>query len=462
LGKKVCIQGLGFVGFAMGVAVANARDKKNNRPLYEVVGVDLPNEEGKRKILDINNGKFPISCNDKNLEKAYKRAIACGNFRASVNNEEYQNADFIIIDINLDVFIDGKFSKVEFSNFRKSIETIGSMMKQDALVIIETTVPPGTTETIVIPILKKELMRRFKKECQPLVAHSYERVMPGPEYLDSIINFWRVFAGVNLSSSEKCKNFLSTIINVEKYPLTQLSSTKASELSKILENSYRATNIAFIDEWGKFAEEIGVDLFEVIRAIKIRPTHSNINRPGLGVGGYCLTKDPLMGYVSANQIFNKATIEFPLSEKAVQINSQMPKHTYEIAIRNLNQNKANPKILILGLTYRDQVGDTRYSASISLARLFIEKGLEVTTHDPMVNEELPFELNVSKDLPLASMFDAIIFTVAHKFYKELNFKDWLNGFKGFILDSNNVLNDNEISILKMIGIRLKVVGRGDL
>ena len=76
--KKVCIQGLGFVGFAMGVAVANAKDKKTKLPLYDVVGVDLPNKEGKRKIVDINNGEFPISCNDKNLEKAYKSAIFNG------------------------------------------------------------------------------------------------------------------------------------------------------------------------------------------------------------------------------------------------------------------------------------------------------------------------------------------------------------------------------------------------
>ena len=460
--KKVCIQGLGFVGFAMGIAVANSKDKYSFLPIYDVVGIDLPNEEGIKKIKDINNGVFPISCNDKNLEKAYKDVIACGNFKASDNPKEYEDADFVIIDINLDVSMNGESSKVQFSNFKKAIETIGSRIKKDTLVIVETTVPPGTTEKIILPILKEKFYKRYGNEFQPLLAHSYERVMPGPEYLSSIINFWRVYAGVNSTSSEKCKEFLSTIINIDEFPLSQLSSTTASELSKVLENSYRATNIAFIHEWGQFAEEIGVNLFEVIKAIKVRPTHSNICRPGLGVGGYCLTKDPLMGFVSSNQIFKNNKIDFPLSKKAVEINSIMPKHTFNVAISNLKNKYTTPKILILGVTYRDQVGDTRYSASIELAKMFIKKEISVTTHDPMIREELSPEFNYSKDLPESSGFDEIIFTVAHTFYKELDLKEWLRGYKGFILDSNNIFKDNEINILKFLKINFKIIGRGDL
>ena len=460
--KKVCIQGLGFVGFAMGIAVANAKDKVTGLPLYNVVGIDLPNKEGIKKITDINNGKFPISCNDNDLEKAYKNSINNGNFCASSNPDEFKDADFVIVDINLDVSINGKFSEVEFSNFKKAIETIGLSIKKDTLVIIETTVPPGTTEKIVLPILQEYFLKRFGKEYHPLLAHSYERVMPGPEYLSSIINFWRVYAGVNNKSSELCKDFLSSIINIEKYPLTQLSSTNASELSKVLENSYRATNIAFVHEWGQFAEKIGVNLFEVIKAIKVRPTHSNISKPGLGVGGYCLTKDPLMGFVSSNQLFTNNSINFPLSEMAVEINSKMPNHTLDIAMDNLKNLKKSSKVLILGLTYRDQVGDTRYSASIALAKMFKKKNISVFGHDPMIKEEIPLEFNFLKELPESLDFDVIIFTVAHSFYKELNLKEWLLGYRGLILDANNILSENQINILKNLKISFKIVGRGDL
>jgi len=460
--KKVCIQGLGFVGFAMGVAVANAKDKFSSLPLYDVVGVDLPNKAGLKKINDINSGKFPISCNDEMLKKAYKEVISSGNFKASVNSEEYKDADVVIVDINLDVSINGSLSSVEFTNFKKAIATIGSLIREETLVIIETTVPPGTTETIVLPILKEKLKERYGKECNPILAHSYERVMPGPEYLSSIINFWRVYAGVNSLSSKSCKKFLSTIIKTDKYPLSELSSTTASELSKILENSYRATNIAFIHEWGQFAEKIGVNLFEVIKAIKIRPTHSNMNRPGLGVGGYCLTKDPLMGFVSSKQIFNIEKSEFPLSEKAVEINSKMPRHTFELTISYLKNSKFSCKILVLGLSYRDQVGDTRYSPSLKLIKLFLKEGFSVTAHDPLVDEEFKSDFLFLKNLPTASEFDSIIFTVSHDFYKELNIKEWLTGFKGIVIDSNNVLDQDKIDVLNELKTKFMIVGRGDL
>ena len=446
----------------MGIAVANAKNKDTGLTLYDVVGIDLPNKEGIKKITDINNGEFPISCNDKELEKAYKNSINNGNFSASVNPDEFKDADIVIVDINLDVSINGKFSEVEFSNFKKAIETISLRIKKDTLVIVETTVPPGTTEKIILPILQENFSKRFGKSSQPLLAHSYERVMPGPEYLSSIINYWRVYAGVNPKSSKLSKDFLSTIINIEEYPLTELSSTNASELSKVLENSYRATNIAFVDEWGKFAEKIGVNIFEVINAIKIRPTHSNICKPGLGVGGYCLTKDPLMGFVSSNQLFKNNNTNFPLSGMAVEINSKMPKHTFNKVKDNLKNLNNFSKVLILGMSYRDQVGDLRYSASIELAKMFTRKNISVFSHDPMIKDELPREFNFLRDLPDASDFDAIIFAVAHNFYKELNLKKWLLGYRGFILDSNNILSDDQINVLKKLKIFFKIVGRGDI
>ena len=169
---------------------------------------------------------------------------------------------------------------IDFSGFTRAIETIGEYLKKEALVIIETTVPPGTTEKIVYPILEKNLIKDILREISPLVAHSYERVMPGPNYFNSITNFWRVFAGCNRTSAIKCKEFLKTIINIQDYELTEVMTTSASETAKIMENSYRALNIAFIDEWSKFAEIINIDLFDVIAAIKVRPTHNNIMRPG--------------------------------------------------------------------------------------------------------------------------------------------------------------------------------------
>lgn len=455
--KNVVIQGLGFVGLAMSVAVASARDE-NNENLYNVTGLDLATPEGKKKVSDINNGKFPLKSSDKNLEEYFDRCIEIGNFSATTNPEIILEADYIIVDINLDVDIKKVRGNIDFGGFTRAIETIGEYLKKEALVIIETTVPPGTTEKIVYPILEKKLNQRYSREILPLVAHSYERVMPGPNYFNSITNFWRVFAGCNRTSAIKCKEFLETIINIQDYELTEVMTTSASETAKIMENSYRALNIAFIDEWSKFAEIINIDLFDVISAIKVRPTHNNIMRPGLGVGGYCLTKDPLMGMISLDQIYKKK-LDFPLSTMAVKINKAMPENTLNLVLENLSDIN---KILVLGITYLEDVGDIRFSASEKLISLLVKKKLSVDCFDPMINYSNCKEVKMLDDLPDSINYSVIILTVKHSYFKDLDYPDWLCNFSGTLIDSNNVLDGYELRELKKQGINVKAIGRGGL
>ena len=160
--------------------------------------------------------------------------------------------------------------------------------------MIETTVPPGTCENVVKPIIEKQLTKRGFGSEDFYLGHSYERVMPGPQYIDSIREFPRVYAGINEISAILVEKFLKTIIDTSKCNLTRLENTNATEMAKVLENSYRAMNIAFAVEWSRFAEEAGVDLYAIVDAIRVRPTHNNLMYPGIGVGGYCLTKDPLL------------------------------------------------------------------------------------------------------------------------------------------------------------------------
>ena len=163
-----------------------------------------------------------------------------------------------------------------------AIESIAKHIKKGALIIVETTVPPGTCEKVIVPKLEEILAKRKLSLDDIFLAHSYERVMPGDDYLNSIINFWRVFSGMNKESSDLCEDFLSKIINIDQYPLTRLSSMTSSETAKVLENTYRAVNIALIDEWTKYAELVGIDIFEIVDAIRKRPTHSNMMYPGIG------------------------------------------------------------------------------------------------------------------------------------------------------------------------------------
>ena len=319
--KNIVIQGLGFVGSAMATAIAS---KSNNSNKFDVTGIDLPNEIGKQRIESINKGNFPFKTNDKKLVSELKKSVERGILKATSNTSTYEKADVVIVSINCDLVKENGQEKIALDNFTDSIREIAEKISEDTLVIIESTVPPGTCEKIVYPLFKGVFSKRKLDISKLYLAHSYERVMPGNEYFDSIINFWRVYAGINKESAEKCEAFLSKIINTADYPLTRLSSTTASETGKLLENSYRAVNIAFIEEWARFAEDTGVDLYEVINAIRKRSTHNNIRQPGFGVGGYCLTKDPLFAKIAAKDIFNLDGHEFPFSSQALQINSIMP------------------------------------------------------------------------------------------------------------------------------------------
>ena len=379
--SKVAVLGLGFVGSAMSVAIASSKNNKGERN-FDVVGIDLPTNEGKKRIKAINNGNFPFKTNDKKLISYLNKCYEAGNLIASSSDRHIKNADIIVVDINLDASkiknsnqkIFSSFD-VDMSPFKKSMNRIASICKPTALILIETTVPPGTSEKIILPIFQKYFKKR-NIEIEPCIAHSYERVMPGPNYLDSIINFPRVYSGTSIDSERKCFEFLSKVISKPNKNLKKLHSTSASEMSKVLENSYRAMNIAFIDEWSKFADNSKVNIYEVLEVIRDRPTHSNIMSPGLGVGGYCLTKDPLLASWSSQQLFNADKLR--LSEKAVKVNDLMPTYTFSLVKKNFPKKS---KILICGLSYISGVGDDRYTPVELLYELLLADGFDIEIID---------------------------------------------------------------------------------
>ncbi len=222
---------------------------------------------------------------------------------------------------------------------------------------------------------------------EPLLSHSYERVMPGREYVASIRDFWRVCSGINDTARERVAKFLTEILNVEKFPLTVLDRPIESETCKIVENSYRATILAFLNEWSLFAERNGVDLIKVIQAIKVRPTHSNMIFPGPGIGGYCLPKDGGLGVWSYQTLMGFDDDIFKITPLAIDINDTRSLHAAELvrdALRNMGKIVAASKIVVLGASYREDVGDTRYSGSEALVRKLTEMGAEIGVHDPYV------------------------------------------------------------------------------
>ena len=461
--KIIVVQGLGFVGSVMSLVCANAINGD-----YAVIGVDVPTERGKKITDDLNNGIFPLVADDPKIDQLFKKSIEKGNFFATTETDAYKFADVIIVDINLDVKKENHTSgalldyNVDLFLFKKAIKSIGENCKEDVLILVETTVPPGTCVEVVKPIIHNCLKERNLSLDKVKIAHSYERVMPGPGYIDSIQNFFRVYSGIDEKSADAVESFLHTIIRTDEYPLTRLGNTNATEMAKVLENSYRAMNIAFMVEWSRFAEEAKVNLYEVVDAIRLRPIHANLMYPGIGVGGYCLTKDALLASWARQNLIGKSD---PLSQSeiAININDQMPRFAFEF-LKKHYPNLEESKILLLGVSYRGDVGDTRFSPVEKLYNYLTEAGANISCHDPYVKYWGEQSLKIYENLSthLNQSLDIIILSTGHSIYKEDKTVDMIYNIQPLLIfDTIGHLSNKQINRLKKKHT-VKVLGRGDI
>jgi len=456
----VGVQGLGFVGAAMAIAIARAR-RPDGTPRFDVVGIELPTPDGQAKVDALNAGRLPMAVSDVQLSEALAEAHSVGNLTATADDSVLAGASVAVVDVPVDLISDRGVPAAEFSMLQAAARTLGRRMRPGSLVVVESTVPPGTTERVVAPELSRALTRRGLPGDAVLLAHSFERVMPGEQYLSSLVSYWRCYAGTTPAAADACERFLSQVIDVDTYPLTRLQSTTASETAKVLENSYRATTIALMQEWGHLAETVGVDLFEVVEAIRRRPTHSNMRVPGFGVGGYCLTKDPLFGEVASRQLFGNADLAFPVSRQAVAVNRDMPIGSLDKLEEMLGGSLAARSILLMGVSYRPGVADTRHSASATFVRAALRRGAHVRCHDPLVARWPELDMEVETELPRPVGVDAVVFAVANGGYAALDVAAWLGDERPAILDANAVLSAAQRADLRTRGFRVTSVGRGE-
>ena len=454
----VAVQGLGFVGAAMAIAVASARST-DGAPVFDVIGVDLGDEAGLGRIAALNDGRFPFETKDDDLEIALAEAHRVGNLTATTDESVYGRATVVVIDVPLDIDWRSETPQLKLGGFEAAIRTVGRNVAPGTLVLLETTVPPGTTERVAAPLLADELTKRGLAPESVLIAHSYERVMPGADYLNSIINYWRVFAGLTDEAAKAAETFLTAVINTDEYPLTRLSSPTASETAKVMENTFRATTIALIEEWSRFAETAGIDLFEVIDAIRMRPTHANMRTPGFGVGGYCLTKDPLFAKIASDVLFDEP-MEFPFSTAAVRTNDDAPAVAVARLATLLGGDLTGTRILLAGVSYRQDVGDTRYSPSETFVHAAEDAGASVVASDPLVSHWEELGVDVAVQLPSPAGFDAVVFAVPHAEYRDIDLVEWLGDARPSVLDGFNVLSAAQRATLVSLGCPLASIGRG--
>ena len=235
-------------------------------------------------------------------------------------------------------------------------------------------------------------------------------------------------------------------------------------MAKVLENSYRAMNIAFIVEWSRFAEESSVNLYEIVDAIRMRPTHSNLMYPGIGVGGYCLTKDPLLASWSRKNHFD-SNYSLEQSERGVRINDKMPFYAFKYFKKVLKLTfLKNLNILLLGVSYRSDVADTRYSPVEYFYLKCLKEGAYIEANDPYVKYWDEIEVDVSQDLQsqLNKEWDIIVFSTAHKQFNTKSCIGKLSTMRNVMFfDPLGILSSKSISLLKNNN-KLKILGRGDI
>jgi len=496
-GKEVVVvMGVGFVGAVMAAIIADTVDKATGVPNKFVIGCQRPSPRSYWKIPLLNRGEAPVKAEDPEVDPMIARCVLEKKTLIATYNSDVLNlADCVVVDVQCD-YLKADLGNLETGDtdmaaLEATIKTIGERIQPQCLVLIETTVAPGTTEFVAFPLLKKAFTRRGIAT-DPLLAHSYERVMPGRNYVASIRDFWRVCAGCTPEAKERVETFLHQVLNTTEFPLTVMERPIESETAKIVENSYRATILAFLNEWSLFSERNGVDLIKVIEAIKLRPTHNNMIFPGPGIGGYCLPKDGGLGRWAYKHILGFNDDIFKITTAAIDINDTRALHVAELvrdALRNMGKPLYAAPILLCGASYREDVGDTRYSGSELVVRKLTEMGAELRVHDPYVdhwyelesqdsypapghswgrffrNQEELVHLRVSQDLPTALQgVAALILAVRHAEYLTLD-PDAVMAMAGgplAIIDCFGILTDAQIRRYFELGCEVKALGRGHL
>jgi len=416
--QRICIIGLGYIGLpAAAIFASNG---------YKVVGVDINS-----KIIEtVKKGEVIIE--EPYLKNIVQQEVISGNLTVS---REPQEADVFIIAVPTPIT---KNKKADMSFVRKATEKITPYLRKGNIVVLESTSPTGTVKNLIVPILKKSGLKIGE---ELYVGYCPERVLP-EQILFELVNNNRIIGGINRKSAEKIKDLYQTFVKGEIY----ITDTNTAEMCKVVENTYRDVNIAFANELSKICENIGVDVWEVVKLCNKHP-RVNIHQPGPGVGGHCLAVDPWF-IVERNPALAR------IVKLARETNDSMPKFVFN-KIKNILKNiKGTKKVTILGITYKANIDDTRESPIINLIELLEKHKYKITIVDPYVKE---FRYKIENVAEAAKDSDLLILAVNHKEFKDLDFDLIAKKMRNkIILDTRNYFNK---TILKNKGFKYYLLGK---
>jgi UDP-N-acetyl-D-mannosaminuronic acid dehydrogenase len=363
---------MGYVGSPCAALFADV-------PGFRVTGVQRRSPRSAWKIDCLNSGKSPFAGDEPGLAELIRRVVLEKHtFQVSDDIAVCRDADVILIDVQTPV----DCNKVpQYEDLRAVAAAAGRHMRKGTLVVIESTVSPGTTQHVVQPILEQESgMKAGQTNSNFLLAFSYERVMPG-KLLEYLIHFPRIVGGIDAESTRRALELYRNIVQEEIIPTDCLTA----EVAKTVENTYRDVNIAFANEMALVCESLGVDVFAVRKLVNARPDR-HMHLPGAGVGGHCLPKDPWLLNHGVNSYGDKH-VTSGLLAVARRINETMPLHMAELvqeALAAAGQPLAGARVAVLGIAYLENADDTRNTPAVPLIRALRDRGAIVIAHDPYV------------------------------------------------------------------------------
>jgi UDP-N-acetyl-D-mannosaminuronic acid dehydrogenase len=410
--KKVVVIGMGYVGIPAAALFADLEG-------FNVMGLQRRSQRSGWKINWLNNGKNPIGGEEPGLSELIAKVVEKGTFSVTDDFSECKDADAILIDVQTPTDDEGV---PHYESLREVSRLVGRHMKKGALVVIESTVAPGTTTNIVQPLLEEESGLVAGRDFS--LVFSYERVMVG-RLIKNIVHLPRIVGGIDEESTRRGVDLYKHIVKEQIYPTDSLTA----ELAKVVENTYRDVNIAFANEVALICESLGVDAFKVRELVNTLPNDPSnpasnpvrdMHFPGAGVGGHCLPKDPwLLKY--GVDTYGKFKVEPNVIVKSRELNLWMPTHMVDLVEEGLTEagrQLEGAKIAILGVAFLENSDDTRNTPSKPLYELLMKKGAKPVLHDPYVRDfDLPFTEDLNAVIEGA---DAIALVTKHKEYLNLN------------------------------------------
>jgi UDP-N-acetyl-D-mannosaminuronic acid dehydrogenase len=394
-------------------------------------------------------GRSPSEGKEPGLDELIARVVKKGAFRVTDDFSVVGDMDTVLVDVQTPT--DTADHAPSYLSLKEVSRRVGQYMSKGVLIIIESTVAPGTTQNVVQPILERKSGMKAGKDFY--LAYSYERVMPG-RLIEYIQNLPRIVGGINKKSEALAVRLYQKIVKERIFSTDILTA----ETSKTMENAYRDVNIAFANEMALIAENLGVDVFEIRELINSR-SERHMHQPGSGVGGHCLPKDTwLLRY--GLQRYGQESMETEFISLARRINDYMPKYMAEMVEEALKKKKVrirDAKIAILGVAYLEDSDDTRNTPAYSLIRDLESKGAEIVAHDPHVRY-FP-EADLTRDLSAALSGAACVAIVTkHREYFRLSLARAKKLMRTpIIVDGRNVIDKKKA---ERAGFLYRGIGKG--